>query len=181
MAILDTPRAADRQTDLPVGRRRFHVITDWLARPRASFYLVLVPAVLLPGLGMMMVLSASSVFAHVQFGDAYYFVKRQIIFLLIGGVGAWWLARSSPRRLKLLGWGGLALAFVLQLLTYTPLGFEIKGNRNWVQFGTSLFRVQPSELAKLMLIVWGADLLARKHKLLDQPKHLLVPFILVAA
>lgn len=181
MAILDTPRATDRPKAPAPGRRRFHLITDWLAHPRASFYLVLIPSVLLLALGMMMVLSASSVFAHVRFADAYYFVKRQIVFLVIGGVAAWWLARSSPRQLKILGWGGLALAFVLQLLTYTPLGFEIKGNRNWVQFGTSLFRVQPSELAKLVLIVWGADLLARKQKLLDQPKHLLVPFIPVAA
>ncbi len=70
----------------------------------------------------------------------------------------------------------------LQILTFTPLGWgEAKGNRNWVQFGTSFFRIQPSELAKLAIIVWGADLFARKQKLLDQPKHLLIPFIPVSA
>ena len=81
----------------------------------------------------------------------------------------------------MLGWGLVIAALTLQILTFTPLGWgEAKGNRNWVQFGTSFFRIQPSELAKLAIIVWGADLLARKQKLLDQPKHLLVPFVPVS-
>lgn len=186
MAILSSPPSVDRHgtessSTRPGSGRRRSLVVEWLSHPQASFYLVLVPSVLLLALGMMMVLSASSVFAYVRFDDAYYFVRRQVIFLGIGGVAAWWLARSSPQQLKVLGWVGIGLAFVLQLLTYTPLGFEIKGNRNWVQFGTSLFRIQPSEFAKLAIVVWGADLLARKRKLLDQPKHLLIPFIPVSA
>ena len=186
MAILSSPASVDRHGTEPTppppgsGRRR-SLVVEWLAHPQASFYLVLVPSLLLLTLGMMMVLSASSVYAYVRFDDAYYFIRRQAVFLILGGVSAWWLARSSPRRLKVLGWVGIVLAFVLQLLTFTPLGFANNGNRNWVQFGTTFFRIQPSEFAKLAIVVWGADLLARKRKLLDQPKHLLVPFVPVSA
>ncbi len=186
MAILASPPSVDRRgTDSsptrPGSGRRRSLVVEWLAHPQASFYLVLVPTVLLLALGMMMVLSASSVYAYVRFDDAYYFVKRQLVFLVLGGASAWWLARSSPQRLKVLGWVGIALAFLLQLLTFTPLGFANNGNRNWVQFGTTFFRIQPSEFAKLAIVVWGADLLARKRKLLDQPKHLLIPFVPVSA
>lgn len=157
------------------------MLGEALAHPRASFFLVLVPTVLLLALGMMMVLSASSVLGSVRFGDAYYFVKRQVFFLAVGGAAAFVLSRCNVRALKVLGWGLVIAALTLQILTFTPLGWgEAKGNRNWVQFGTSFFRIQPSELAKLAIIVWGADLLARKQKLLDQPKHLLVPFVPVS-
>ena len=178
MAILTSP--VDRPGSR--SRRRPGLIADWLSDPRASFYLVLVPMVLLLGLGVMMVLSASSVTAYVKWDDAYYFVKRQIFFLAVGGVGAYLLTKATPRQLKILGWALVVGALVLQLLTFTPLGWgdELKGNRNWVQFGTSFFRIQPSEFAKLAIVVWGADILARKHDLLERPKHLLVPFVPVS-
>ena len=67
------------------------------------------------------------------------------------------------------------------ILTYTPLGIEVKGNRNWLDVGLPSFRIQPAEFAKLAMIVWGADLLARKRRLLDQPKHLLVPYLPVCS
>ena len=182
MAILTSPAVDRRGTEpeAPFEGRRRSLVVELLAHPQASFYLVLVPAVLLLALGMMMVLSASSVYGFVQFGDAYYFVKRQVVFLVAGGVAAAVLARRSPQHLKLLGWALVVAAVGLQLLTFTPLGFTKNGNTNWVQFGTSFFRVQPSELAKMAIVVWGADIFARKHKLLADPRHLLVPFVPVS-
>ena len=183
MAILSSPLDRKQATKgTAAGRRKSSLISDALAHPRASFFLVLVPTVLLLSLGLMMVLSASSVLGSVRFGDAYYFVKRQVFFLVVGGLAALLLSRCNTRALKILGWALVITALVLQMLTFTSLGWgEAKGNRNWVQFGTSFFRIQPSELAKLAIIVWGADLLARKQKLLDQPKHLLVPFVPISA
>ncbi len=181
MASLSFPQDRGQARSSTRRRTRSTPIADALAHPKASFYLVLVPTVLLLSLGMMMVLSASSVLGSVRFGDAYYFVKRQVFFLAVGGVAALVLSRLQPRSLKILGWVLVIAALLLQILTFTPLGWgEAKGNQNWVQFGTSFFRIQPSELGKLAIIMWGADLLARKQKLLDQPKHLLVPFVPVS-
>jgi cell division protein FtsW len=155
-------------------------VAAWLAHPQASFYLVLVPAVLLLALGTMMVLSASSVYGYSQFGDSYYFVKRQFVFLVLGGVVCWFLMRCKIETMKVLGWAMLALAFIFQILTYTSLGWGKNGNTNWVELGSSFLRFQPSELAKLALVVWAANVLDRKYPLLKQTKHVLFPFVAVA-
>lgn len=139
MAILTSPAVDRRGTepDTPVQGRRRSLVVEWLAHPQASFFLVLVPAVLLMALGVMMVLSASSVYAFVRYDDAYYFVKRQAIFLVIGGVAAFVLAQRSPKQLKVIAWGLVVASLVLEMLTFSPLGFSNNGNTNWVRFGVS--------------------------------------------
>ncbi|MCW5953016.1 MAG: putative lipid II flippase FtsW [Propionibacteriaceae bacterium] len=181
MAILTSP-LMDRREKSQAGastERRRSLVVEWLGHPQASFYLVLAPTVLLLLLGSLMVLSASSVYAQVQFGDTYYFVKRHLLFLVLGGTATWILATSSAQRLKILGWLAVIGAAGLQILTFTSLGWAKNGNKNWVELG-ALGRIQPSEFAKLAIVLWGADLLARKYDLLHQPKHLLVPFLPVS-
>jgi cell division protein FtsW len=151
-----------------------------LDRPLTSYHLVLGSVALLLVVGVMMVLSASSVNAYVTEGDSYYYVKRQLLFLGLGAVGALVLMKLPVPTLRALGWVAVGLAAVLLILTYTPLGVTVNGNRNWLDLGSSTFRIQPAEFAKLAMIVWGANVLARKQRLLDQPKHLLVPFLPVS-
>ena len=150
-----------------------------LDRPMTSYQLVLAAAGLLVTLGVLMVLSASSVAAYVDYSDSYWYFKRQIFFLVVGLIGVVVVVKLPRRALRVLGWVGLAGAVSLLILTYTPLGVTFQGNRNWLDIGP--IRLQPSEFAKLALVIWGADVLARKQKLLDQPKHLLVPYLPVAA
>lgn len=175
MTVLTSPRTVRPDS----ATRTKGLIRHALDTPLASLYLVLATAGLLIGLGVLMVLSASSVYAEVNIGDPYYFVKRQIMFLVIGLGGAWLLARMSPKTLRAMAWPALLITLILLMLTFTPLGFAVNGNRNWVQFGSSWTRLQPSEFAKLAIVVWGADQLARKEKVLDRPKEL-VPYLLVS-
>jgi cell division protein FtsW len=158
--------------------------TGWvqamLNKPLASFHLVLASSALLLSLGLMMVLSSSSVYAYRNHGDAYYYVKRQAVFLIVGVVGAVAITKFSPSVIRFLAWAGLFVSTALLILTYTPLGITINGNRNWLQLGAPALQLQPSEFAKLALIIWAADVLARKQALLERPKHLLFPFLPVA-
>ena len=131
--------------------------------------------------GWMMVLSASRVNAYLTVGDSYVYVKRQLIFLAVGVLGVFAIMKLPPSTLRMLSWFGVALAAILLILTYTPLGISVNGNRNWLYLGSETFSIQPAEFAKLAMIVWGADLLARKQRVLDRPKHLLVPFLPVSA
>jgi cell division protein FtsW len=157
-----------------------HWLRSMLDRPLTSYHLVLGSVALLLIVGIMMVLSASSVNAYLTHGDSYFYVKRQVIFLGVGVLGAFTIMKLPPSTLRLLSWFGLGTAIVLLILTYTPLGISVNGNRNWLYLGSSLFSIQPAEFAKLAMILWGADVLARKYRLLDQPKHLLVPFLPVS-
>lgn len=177
MAILSSP-IRDRGT--VESKRRRSLVVEWLAHPQASFFLVLVPTLLLLGLGLLMVLSSSSVYAKQATGDSYYYMKRQLVFLVIGAVVAWVLAKAKVKQLRVLGWLFLVAALVMQLLTFTPMGVGKNGNTNWIEFGSPMLHFQPSELIKLALVVWGADVLDRKFKLLHKPKHLVFPFIFIA-
>jgi cell division protein FtsW len=171
-----TSRSAAKTDISPSPSRNLRLwLQAVLDRPLTSYHLVLGSSSILVALGLMMVLSASSVSAFVSFDDAYYYVKRQSMFLVMGVIGAFALARVPHHALRVLGWLGLALATVLLILTYTALGFESGGNRNWIDLGFT--SIQPSEFAKLAMIIWGADVLARKDKLLDQPRHLLIPYL----
>lgn len=171
MTVLTSPRTVRTES------RNKGLIRHALDTPLASLYLVLTTAGLLIGLGVLMVLSASSVYAEVNYGDPYYFAKRQVMFLVIGLGAAWLLTRVSPRLLRSFGWPALIISLILLMLTFTPLGVTVNGNRNWVQFGSSWTRLQPSEFAKLALLLWGADQLTRKEKLLGRPKEL-VPYLM---
>ena len=173
----DSPRGASPSGRSEESSARFSWLQAVLDRPLTSFHLVIASAGLLLGLGVLMVLSASSVYAYQNTGDAYYYVKRQVVFMVVGLIVLAVVARLKPSSIKVLGWIGLFGSAVLLILTYTPLGVTVNGNRNWLQVGSPWLRLQPSEFAKLTMIVWAADVLSRKQKLLDQPKHLLVPFL----
>lgn len=172
------PRAADISPT--PGRQAMIWLRAVLDRPMTSYHLVLGCVGLLLVVGMMMVLSASSVNAYLTTGDSYYYLKRQAIFLVVGLLGAIVMAKMPVSTLRWVSWVGLGLAAVLLILTYTPLGQEVNGNRNWLFIGSRSFSIQPAEFAKLAMILWGADVLARKQNLLNRPLHLLVPFLPVS-
>ncbi|WP_211221830.1 putative lipid II flippase FtsW [Granulicoccus phenolivorans] len=154
-----------------------NLLGRWLSHPQASLYLVIVSAGLLITLGVVMVLSSSSVYAMSNVGDSYYFFKRQLGFALVGLIAAFLVARATPEQLRRVSLFAMFAALGLLILTYTPLGVKVNGNTNWIEFGTSLLRIQPSEFAKVAMIVWGAAVLDTKQKVLDQPRHLLFPFL----
>lgn len=154
---------------------RTSLLRAGLDTPLANYYLIIVASSLLITLGAMMVLSASSVYAENNVGDAYYFFKRQLVFLVVGIGAAAVLASCRPDTLRKLAWVALLGSLALLILTHSPLGEEIQGNRNWVRFGP--VQLQPAEFAKLAIVLWGADVLERKEKVLDEPRHLLFPFL----
>ena len=93
--------------------------------------------------------------------------------------------RSSPRgcrsrSIRFLAWPALLVSMALIVLTYVPgFGVAVSGNQNWVSLGGPI-QLQPSEFAKLALVLWCADVYARKGKLLNQWRHLFVPMVPVS-
>lgn len=176
MATL-TPTRPSRPAARPTGGARD--TGNPLAHPLADVWLVIGPALVLIGLGVLMVWSASTVFAYTQFGDSFYFLKRHLAFLAVALVAGWVTSRMPTGQMRAWAWGIYLFAGVTLVLTFTPLGYGVGGNKNWLDLGGpgNMLRFQPAEIAKLAIVVWGSAVLANKRKLLGEPKHLLVPFL----
>ncbi len=146
-----------------------------LDKPTTSYHLVLGAGGLLLVLGLLMVLSSSSVLSLRDYGSSYSIFLRQAVWVLVG-VPLAIVASTLPLRVvRTLSWPALLVSIVLVAFTYVPaFGVEVYGNRNWISFGGPL-QLQPSEFAKLALVLWCADVYARKGRLLNQWRHLIVP------
>ncbi len=137
-----------------------------LERPLASYQLVLGASALLVGLGLVMVLSASSVLAFRSGGNSYAIVMKQALFAVLGLAGAYAALKLPLSFLKRFATPLLAVVVLLMLLTLVPgVGVEVGGNRNWLPLAGG-FRLQPSEFAKLAIIIWIAALYANRQKAL---------------
>ena len=157
-------------------------LASWLApldRPLTSYYLIVGITALLLGLGLVMVLSTSSVKDLSAGLPAYSDFKKQLLGAAVGLPVMYLAARSSPRLFRAAAYPMLAVAVLGLGLTLIPGVGQSSGTSasRWIAFGG--FQLQPSEFAKLALVLWGADVLARKERLrqLDDWRHLLVPLL----
>ncbi|SNC60936.1 cell division-specific peptidoglycan biosynthesis regulator FtsW [Kytococcus aerolatus] len=150
-----------------------------LARPSTVTRVAAATPLVLLALGLVMVLSASSVTAYAESGSSYSELRKQLVFAGLGLAGALVLALLPVVWIRRLALPALAVTIVLQALVFSPLGIDYKGNRNWILLGSQT--LQPSELLKLGLVLGGAHLLAHKIKRLGEALHLIVPFIVPVA
>ncbi|MFF8440195.1 putative lipid II flippase FtsW [Streptomyces californicus] len=151
-------------------------------RPLTAYYVILGSSLLITVLGLVMVYSASMIQALNLSKPATYFFGKQFVAAVIGG-GLMAAAARMPVKLhRALAYPILMVTVFLMVLVQVPgIGMSVNGNQNWIYLGGP-FQLQPSEFGKLALILWGADLLARKQdkRLLTQWKHMLVPLVPVA-
>ncbi|MBK8469772.1 MAG: putative lipid II flippase FtsW [Candidatus Phosphoribacter sp.] len=152
-----------------------------LDSPVTSYYLLVGATTALLLIGLVMVLSASMVTSFKDDGSSYAVFLSQARFAVIGLVGAAIAARLSVTWWKRLALPSLLVATLLQGLIFVPsLGLAKGGNRNWLKI-TSTLSMQPSELAKIGLVLVGALILANKRQSLGRVKHAVVPFVVPIA
>jgi len=141
-------------------------------------FLLLIATVALVAVGIVMVYSASGVMAEQVYKDQNLFLKRHLVYVLIGLAAmlltinldyhAWYAAR----------WPLLVLTFALLLLVLVPgAGRKVDGARRWIDLG--FVTIQPSEIAKFAMLVYLASLLKRKHAKVDSLKSVFVPAMVV--
>ncbi|SDO76507.1 cell division protein FtsW [Klenkia soli] len=147
----------------------------WLDGPMTSAHLVLGSAGLLLAIGLVMVFSASSVKAAIAGQPAWGPGLQQLVFALLG-IGAMLVAVRLPvghvRRYS--GVALLVVAFLLVVVLVPGIGSELNGARQWFDLG--VVNLQPSELSKLVLALWGAHVIALRERWLTT-KSLLVPVL----
>ncbi|MGW3770534.1 putative lipid II flippase FtsW [Actinomadura verrucosospora] len=175
---MTTAAGEDGAARRPGPREQVVAAVGLLDRPLTSYYLVLGCSVMLLALGLTMVLSASSVKQLQATGSAYTLFQKQAVWVAIGLPGMWVASRLPVKTFRALAYPLLLLSVVALALVLVPgLGRSAGGATRWVDLG--LVQIQPSELAKLALVLWGADLLARKDRLgqLTEWRPLLVPLM----
>ena len=113
--------------------------------------------------------SASSFFVFQEGNSTLGPILSQMLFIAMGVALAFGLQFVPSKWIRLLGYLGLAISLVLLLLTFTSLGVEVNGSKRWINlFGITF---QPSELAKLTLIIVVSDLFSRIKTADDQRKY----------
>jgi len=132
-------------------------------------------------LGAVMIFSASAVTAQQQYGQSYYFVARQVVWLLFGLVGMFALMKLDYHRLREPAVVYTALCLVVVMLVGTFFLDKSHSTHRWIRFGP--VHIQPSELAKLAVILylaWFLDLRRRTPTSLEFRKQDLLQSIFPA-
>lgn len=121
--------------------------------------------VILICIGVIMIYSASSIYAWERYNDSFFFLKRHLSFVMIGVALAFLAMSVDYRRLRPYARPLLLISFLLLVLVLIPgLGREVSGARRWFRFRFLSF--QPSELASIALIVYIADFIARRGSMI---------------
>jgi len=142
---------------------------------RSSIFLI---TIILLAIGIVMIYSSSAIYAYSKMDDSLYFFKRHLIYLLTGMVMMFLAMSIDISKLRHYAKPALIFTIFLLVLVLIPhIGRETSGARRWFKFG--LLNFQPSELAKLVVIVYMADFIARKGSMVKSFVHGYLPAIMV--
>ena len=146
------------------------------------YYALLIATFGLLFIGIVMILSASTTVSYKQFNNQYIIFLRQLMFAGIGVVIM--MAISRLPKVFFFKWSKVALwlSIILLVLVLIPsIGISVAGQRNWISLWGP-FRLQPSEIAKLTLIVWGSVVLSKQiRSKVTTWQNLLIPVFPVGA
>lgn len=135
---------------------------------------------LLTGVGLVMVFSASFPSAYYETGDGTYYFKRQLIFAVLGLFAMVVMSRINYQRLR--GASKLLLGFAvfLLVLVIVPKNLLAITNNNATRWlGTQSFSFQPSEIAKLAVVIYFADSISKKKRKMETWRYGIVPYLAV--
>jgi cell division protein FtsW len=126
-----------------------------------------------------MIYSSSAIRAQERFGDSYFFLKRQLLWAALGVLVMVWMMRWDYRGWQKLAFPLFLLSLLFLLLVLVPqVGVKVNGARRWLSLGGLSF--QPTELAKISLILLLSHLLAKKGQEVREFAHGFLPLIVVA-
>ena len=141
-------------------------------------YFLFTVVMILTGLGIIMIFSTSGIVALQKFGDKYFFLRRQILWLMISVISFLITMRIDYRRYEKLSLPLLFFSAVLLILVLVPgIGITINGARRWLKLGR--FTFQASELVKLAMVIYLASALSRKQNQITEFKRGFFPMLII--
>lgn len=139
----------------------------------------LMAVLILVAFGLVMLTSASSIVAYKTYHDTYYFLKHQLVAVILGVAAFWFLAKIDYKWLRKIALAFLILSLGLLILVFIPgLGREVNGSQSWISlFGLS---VQPAEFVKLALMIYLAALFENSEDTAKRFHSFLIVFGIIA-
>jgi cell division protein FtsW len=161
------------------GIRVVQTSSRYLEGPYASTQLMLAAGGGLLFFGLLMSASTTlSASVHTTGDSPWAQLIREVQFILLSVPVFWIAVRMSPAAYRRVAYPAIGLALITLVGVLVPgIGVTINGASRWLQLGPLV--VQPSEFAKFAILLWGADLLARKQalKTLTTTRHVLIPLL----
>lgn len=146
--------------------------------PLFDLWILLITLILVM-IGLIMVFSTSSILAQQRYDDSYYFIKKQIVYVVIGLGFLVTLMNIDYHSLKKPVYVLLGISFILLILVLIPgIGVRVAGARRWINIG--FMRFQPAEILKVSLVIWLAYSLDKKGDLVKSFKIGVLPHLLIA-
>lgn len=127
--------------------------------------------------GLIMVASASYVYGYYDYGDSYHYIKRQLMFAVVGIAVMFVVAFFDYHRLRKYAFPLLCVSVVLLILVLIPgIGKTVGDARRWLQFGV---RFQPSEIGKFAIIISFASYISANYKKMDKFRVGVLPLLVM--
>ncbi|BAC18864.1 peptidoglycan glycosyltransferase FtsW [Corynebacterium efficiens] len=156
-----TQRTSGSRTGLGFRERVSNAWNDILSRPLTDYIMILFTVILLSSLGVVMVYSSSMTWSLAEGGRVWSTALRQGMMIFAGFVALWLVLKFKPQTIRNLAPALLIISILLLLAVQIPgigTGREEVGSQSWIVLGP--LRFQPSEIAKVTIVIWGAHYLA---------------------
>lgn len=171
--IKEVSRSGKRAIKKAVKRKNLIEIAEESKNLR---WFLIVPSLVLTVMGLVMVLSASSVEAVAAGAGSYDLFVKQSLWAVFALICLTVFSITPVSIIKKIAWPSVIIAFILlSLVAFTSLGVEVGGNTNWLDIGG--FRIQPSEATKLALILWMGMIYSNKGLLVKNWMHAIIPVL----
>lgn len=141
-------------------------------------FILLLSTISITIFGIIMIYSASSIWANYRFNDSFHFAKLQLLFFLIGLVGLYISFKTDYLLYNKYANLILGISILLLIIVLIPgIGSLKNGSRSWIKIGS--FGLQPSEFAKLGMIIFLAKYLSHNQKELVSIKNGVLPIFII--
>ncbi|WP_242964861.1 putative lipid II flippase FtsW [Scatolibacter rhodanostii] len=127
-------------------------------------------------IGLIMLFSASFAYCYYKYDDSYYFIKRQLVFAIVGVIAMLLISTVDYHRYHQLAWP-IFLITILLLVAVLVVGKSVNGAKRWIEIGPIGF--QPSEIAKFALILVFAHMISQRVGKMATFKEGVLPFLIV--
>lgn len=145
-----------------------------------EYFTILISTILLFTIGIIMISSSSTEYSRRYYDDSFYLLKKHLLHAMAGIVVLAFVMNIPFNKYHYLSHLLIFVNVILLILVLIPeIGISAGGSRSWIDLG--IFYLQPSEFAKISLIIFASDILVRKKKSINRFIHLVIPLLLISA